>query len=207
MSTINHSDTIFDIEAIFKQLYGYKPGLIPDLPPSPGERPFSISPAADNSYRAQKNHYGNALYGGQDTIGHEVFCPLTIQAGDKEYFLPYTVIGFEREKNIKETEMSEAGGTAKEIISMKDWNISVKGFVIGDLERFPGKELDDLKTLFEARGIVRLKSAYSDIFLAGNDSVLIYKLSIPEKPKVVGVRDFAMQLKSDSIFKLTIGNK
>lgn len=198
MSTINHNDTVFDIAAIFKQLYGYKPAHIPDLPPAPAEPSFSISPRTDT------NIYGNALYGGQDTIGHEVFCPLTIQAGDKTYHLPYTVMGFSRERNIKETEFSEAGGTAKQIISLRDWNISVKGFVIGEMEGFPGKELKALKELFESNRPVYLKSAYSDIFLAVSDSVVIYKLSIPEKPKVVGVRDFVMDMKSNSIIKLTI---
>jgi hypothetical protein len=198
MSTINHNDTVFDIAAIFKQLYGYKPAHIPDLPPAPAEPSFSISPRTDT------NIYGNALYGGQDTIGREVFCPLTIMVGQIEYFFPYTVIGFEREKTIKETEMTEAGGAAKQIISMKDWSISVKGFVIGYQEQLPGDELQALKYVFESKEEVRLKSAYSDLFLSANDRVLIYKLSIPEKPRVIGVRDFAMEMKSDSILTLMI---
>ncbi|MFC0514530.1 DUF6046 domain-containing protein [Mucilaginibacter angelicae] len=194
------SDTVFDIAAIFRQLYGYKPAQIPELPSAAAERSYNFSPRAP----MLTNPYGNSYYSGEDTIGREVFCPLTIMVGQIEYFFPYTVIGFEREKMIKETEMSEAGGTAKQIISMKDWSISVKGFVIGYQEQLPGDELQALKYVFQSKEEVRLKSAYSDLFLSADDRVLIYKLSIPEKPRVIGVRDFAMEMKSDSILKLTI---
>ncbi|WP_121812797.1 DUF6046 domain-containing protein [Mucilaginibacter kameinonensis] len=192
-------NTVFDIADIFKQLYGYKPAHVPGFPPSPVEGDLAnIQPAT----RKTTNIYGTPLYGQSDMIGREVFSPITIEVDGVDYYFPFAVIGFDRELTVKEVEMSELGGTAKQIVNKKDWVITIKGFLIGDYEQFPDEKLKMLNDVFDFAKPVRLKSAVSDIFLHSNDQVLIYKLSIPEKPKVIGVRDFALQIKSDSIFTL-----
>ncbi|WP_295714366.1 DUF6046 domain-containing protein [Mucilaginibacter sp.] len=192
-------NTVFNIADLFQQIHGYKPAYVPGFPPAPieveGGRPQPIT-------KKTTNLYGTPLYGQSDMIGREVFCPITIEVNGVDYNFPFAVIGFDREKTVVETEMTELNGSVKEIIGNKDWVINIKGFVIGQYDQFPDEKLKALNDVFAFNQTVRLKSAISDIFLHANDHVLIYKLSIPEKPKVIGVRDFAMQMKSDNIFSL-----
>lgn len=135
-------------------------------------------------------------------IGREVFCPVTIEVDGKDYVFPFCVIGFKRTKTIIETEMTELNDTVDEIIGNKPWEISIKGFVIGQYDQFPDDQLQILDTIFEFNQTCRLKSAVSDIFLHSNDNILIRSLEIPEKPKVIGVRDFQFTAKSSGIFTL-----
>lgn len=198
MSIVNLNNAL-DLVDLFEQFFGYKPAVVPEFPPSyttgPAERMQAIT-------RKKTNMYGTPLYGQADMMGREVFCPVTIEVDGKDYYFPFCVIGCDRDKTVVETEMTELNGSVKEIIGNRDWIFTIKGFVIGQYEQFPDEQLKMLDEVAAFNQTVRLKSAYSDIFLHANDQVLIYKLSIPEKPKVIGVRDFAMQAKSDGIFTL-----
>ena len=189
---------------VFKQVYGYVPARVPGLPNYSEEASLNtIQPLI----KKDSNLYGQPLYGKADLIGREVFCPVNIEGVDKfgtakDFHLPYSVIGIDRTKTVIMTEMTELSGSVKEVIGNRDYEITIKGFLLGEYEQFPDKELSELNELFEQNRPVRLKSAFSDIFLYNHDTVLITRLSIPQKPGVVGVRDFSLQMVSDSIFNL-----
>lgn len=195
-------NTAFDLKDIFKQVHGYVPAHIDSLPNSIslGQSNAQITPVTKKT----TNLYGQPLWGSSDLLGHEVFCPVTIEVDGKDYVFPFAVIGISRTKTVVMTEMSELNGSVKEVIGNKDYDITIKGFVIGDYDQFPDDKLKMLNDIFEQNQTVRLKSAFSDIFLHKNDKVLILKMDIPEKPKVIGVRDFALQMVSDGVFNLYV---
>jgi hypothetical protein len=194
-------DTAFNIVDLFEQVHGYRPAYVAGLPDNPPALPpAQVQPATKKTV----NLYGETLYGQADMIGREVFCPITIEVDGTDYNFPFAVIGIDRTKTVVETQMTELNGSVKEIIGNNDFEISIKGFVIGDYDQFPDDKIKMLNDVFEWNQTVRLKSAFSDIFLHSNDYVLIKKLSIPEKPKVIGVRDFAFSAVSDGIFNLYI---
>lgn len=202
--SIKNTNTVFDLADIFSQVHGYRPAYVAGLPVSSPGMPQAIVPS---SIKKVTNMHGIPLYGQSDLIGREVFCPLTFLGVDaygkpKDYNFPYAVIGFCRTKTIISTEMTELNGSVDEVISNRDWEISIKGFLIGQFEQFPDTELKELNDLFEFNHTCRLQSAVSDIFLHTNDTILIKRIDIPEKPRVVGVRDFSIQAKSSSIFTL-----
>ncbi|WP_295669510.1 DUF6046 domain-containing protein, partial [uncultured Mucilaginibacter sp.] len=149
---------------------------------------------------------GLPLYGQADLLGNEVFCPITItgvvNGVTKDLKLPYAVIGMKRVKVIIETEMTELNGSVDEIISNKDFEIDIKGFLIGQYEQFPDTDLAALEEMCAVNNTVQLKSTYSDIFLKSNLNILIKEMVVPAKPKVIGVRDFSILAKSSSIFTL-----
>jgi len=192
-------NTTFNLADLFNQVHGYRPAYVAGLPVNEPGQPTAIVPP---SLKKTHNPFGEPYYGQADLMGHEVFCPITIEVAGKDYQFPFAVIGFSRTKTIIETEMTELNGSVDEIISNRDWDISIKGFLIGQYEQFPDEQLQMLNKVFEVNETVRLKSAISDIFLHDNDSILIRKMEIPEKPKVIGVRDFSFQAKSCSIFSL-----
>jgi len=194
---------VIDIADLFLQVYGYVPAHIGALPNQGTTLPAAVvQPYAKKTVTAQ----GIALYGQADLLGHEVFCPITITGmvnGVSQVLnLPYAVMGFSRTKTIVETDMTELNGSIDEIISNKDFEISIKGFLIGQYEQFPDVELAALNAMCAVNATVQLQSALSDIFLQSNTNILIRKMDVPEKPKVIGVRDFTIQAKSSAIFTL-----
>ncbi|MBU2045626.1 MAG: hypothetical protein KJ712_02705, partial [Bacteroidetes bacterium] len=82
------------------------------------------------------------------------------------------------------------------------WRMTVKGFLVDPLNQFPDDQLEKLKNMWKTRDLVRVKCALTDIFLEGNDNVVISSIDIPAKAKVVGVRDFSFELIQDGILDL-----
>lgn len=193
--------TAFDIAALIKEIFGNAPAFVDSLPTRQENGPYGkINP----SVKKEANLYGQPFYSQSDTMGQKVFCPLTIEVDGKDYNFPYAVIGIERTKTVVNTPMTELNGSVKEIIGNQDYLIDIRGFVIGDYDNFPDEQLKALNDVHEHNKTVRLKSAYSDIFLHNNDNILITKLTIPQKPAVIGVRDFSLQAMSDGIFNLYV---
>ncbi len=195
------SGIIYDIADIVERVWGYKPYTLPGLPsPSESGNPYQI----DAFTKRQSTLQGTPVYGNKDLIGREVFLPVTIEAGGKNYEFPYSVLAMRRKKNIVSTPMVERGGSVKELINMEDWQIGMKGFLIDPMNQFPDDQLYLLNELFLRNEPVRLKCALSDLFLEGNDYVVITDLDIPDKSKVIGVRDFSFSMESDTILTLEV---
>lgn len=194
-------NTAINVAEIFNQVYGYTPAKVAGLPTGTNMLPDAqIQPITQKT----ENIYGEPLYSQSDLMGRQVFCPVTIEFNGVDYEFPFCVIGITRSKTVVMTEMTELNGTVKEIISNKDFDIDIKGFLIGDYDQFPDDKLQMLNNVFEYNQTVRLKSAFSDIFLHANDNVLILKMDVPPKPKVIGVRDFSLTMVSDGIFTLYV---
>jgi len=189
------------------QLYGALPLEFPDLllekaslsKVQKPKNPYSVN----NQWSQRKTTLkGSPLYGLSDTIGREVFCPLTIKAGGNEYNFPYAIVGLKSKIQTKETPMIERGGAVIEEIGAGAWEISVKGFLMNPDMQFPDDRLYELNQLYTYRQPINMICALTDLFLDASDQVVITSLDIPPKPKVIGVRDFAMTIVQDSILDL-----
>jgi len=193
------SGIIYDIADIVEKVYGYKPYSLSAFPAdNNAENPYQVKQIQKRTIK------GSNVYGGQDLIGREVFLPVTIEAGGKNYEFPYSVLAMRRKKFMVETPMVERSGSVKEDIGLDDWVISMKGFLIDPLNQFPDDQLYELNELFKRREAVRLKCALSDIFLEENDHVVITEFDIPDKSKVIGVKEFVFAMRSDSILTLEV---
>lgn len=197
----NASDTpvIFDVAKIIESLYGYKPATIAGLPLASKSEEFNVSQIYKQKRTTSK---GSPIYGMQDLIGREVFLPLTIKASGINYEFPFTIVGLKTKKLLVETPMIERGGSVIEEIGIDAWRISVKGFLVDALNQFPDDQLDKLNQMWRDRNPVTVKCALIDIFLEGNDLVVISNLEIPAKSKVIGVRDFSFELIQYGILNL-----
>lgn len=190
----------FKLQDIFLQLYGVVPAHIDSLPAAQSaSNPYQIN----NPYSKRATTLkGSPLYGLSDTIGREVFCPLTFKAGDTEYNFPYAIVGLKSKIQTKETPMIERGGVVIEEIGAGPWEMSVKGFLMNPDMQFPDDRLYELSQLYTYRKPINMICALTDLFLDASDQVVITSLDIPPKPKVIGVRDFAMTIVQDSILDL-----
>lgn len=197
MSAVNLNN-VLNLADLFREVHGYTPAKIAGMPTT-----IDLGPQAQVQpvTRKTENLYGQPYYQ-KDMLGQEVFCPMTIDVDGKDYFFPYTVMGFSRALVTVETEMTELGGSIDEIISLSDFAITMRGFLMGQYGQFPDDEITMLNDVMEAAKVVRLKSAYSDLYLRRNDNILIKKMDAPETTGVIGVRPFALQAKSSNIFTL-----
>ncbi len=147
-------------------------------------------------------------------LGKSVWLPISFYDLDPDLFnegellLPFATIKVSLKKEFKRTPLSQRVGTVKELYSLGDYDIQIKGFLI-DLEgrQFPEKWLVDLNDLWSANEAIALDNAITNIFLPeGEDSykrVVMTGLEIPEtKNGNKHVVPFAMKLESDTIFTL-----
>ncbi|MBA3899525.1 MAG: hypothetical protein H0X62_04815 [Bacteroidetes bacterium] len=180
----------FNLNDMFSKQFGYKPM---DIDIKEKEVLKKSTPGKYGSYYAT------------DAMGRTVFMPLTLGG----LFLPYTWVNVSGSKNIVETPMTERRGVVREHISMDDYQFNVKGFVIGHDGRYPEKDVEDLRILFERNEALSCKSILTDIFLlstehGGQDKVVIQNFHLHENPGVEHVRAFEFQMVSDQAFELEI---
>ena len=125
---------VFSLHDLFIDQWGYSPG---------GH--FSDLVINDKDLVNRKTPTGNyGSYYDTDSEGREVFMPVTL--GDQ--FLPYVWLNIKASKNIIETPLTERRGSVKELISIDDYRIGIKGFVIGHDGAFPEKDVENLRKLF-----------------------------------------------------------
>jgi len=192
---------IFDVADLFREAYGYKPLNIPGL--SEFQSTANNLTVPEATQRKRTTAKGSSIYGpSKDFLGREIVCPVILNVGGVDYEFPYVVVGIENKAIMEVTPMVERGASVIEEIGVEAWKISIKGFLINPLNEFPDEELDILNTVWKKRETIRLKCALTDIFLEGDDRVVISDLKIPEKAKVIGVKDFTMQLIQDGILDL-----
>lgn len=199
------SAVVYDLRQIYRQTFGSNPHVPKVVPTTNQEQPFEISESNNNVSQLSGSSF-TAQY-----LGKEIWLPVKFYNLDMSIFgtdkilLPYTVIKMSAKKTIIKTPLAERKGTVKELYSIDDFVISLKGFVIDEANRnFPENELIVLKKLFERNEAIDFDNALSNIFL-DEQRVVIESLELPE---VEGgrkhIRPFSMTLESDSVFTLNV---
>ncbi len=205
--------TEFDLNDIYRQAFGYQAPkgkfTIPPASdyPSEGQR---IIDEAESAFKMETKtpRLERALLGGRyydtDIFGREFFLPVQLDG----YILPFAVVSILCKKTIVSTPMPERGGTVKELISIDDYQINVKGILINDDNIFPESEIIDLHELFLKAESVNMQCVLTDIFLKGafNQRVVIKDLKFPAVIGIEHAKPFEMELESDMIFDLVKKN-
>jgi len=135
----------------------------------------------------------------------KVFLPVTLGG----VFLPYVYMTISAVKNIVITPLTDRRGSVKELISVDDYRIAIRGFFIDAEGKFPEQQVSDLKTLFERNEAIDLECALSDLFFlstenGAKDKVIITDFRLLEKQGVEHVREFELNLITDQQLELTI---
>ncbi|MES2701869.1 MAG: DUF6046 domain-containing protein [Bacteroidota bacterium] len=147
------------------------------------------------------------------TLSYEETEPLPEQDGTltivKKYDLPYPVISMSSKKTFVETALTERSGTVKELINVQDYEITVRGFLIGTTHEFPESEMTQLRSIYEKNIAVSISSALTDIFLLrprrnSSDKVVLKELVLPSLTGVKNVRPYELRMVSDEAFNLVI---
>ena len=215
MSTI-----AYEIEQLYLSVFGSKPhiakqvggksidgksnidnGLSPNVITLP---PFDTPSSPNHQYTGEISVNGSSYQ--EYYLGVEIWLPTRLILGQNTLYLPYSAISVTATSSWIKTGMAERKGSVKELFSIDDYKISIKGFFIDKANRlFPASDIQLLKDFHEAGQPLKLQNALSDIFLSKDDRVVIESFNLPE---VMGgkksMRPFAISLESDSVFTLEV---
>ena len=204
----------FSIADLFEKAFGYKTqAFAPD---------FNTVPGRDTQSGLSRAEYGahGSPYYAEDALGREYFLPVKIIYPDignelnatdpgaqREWMLPYPVISVTTKKTIVETALTERRGTVKEIVNIQDYEIIIKGFIVGNDNEFPEQEITTLRSVYELNAPVSIQCPLTDIFLlrpdrSGSDQAVIRELKFPALPGVKHVRPYELSMVSDEPFNL-----
>lgn len=194
----------FSLVDLFEKAFGYKTKAFdPEFAPVQGDNILS---------RIEQGAHGSPYYA-NDALGREYFLPVTMIFEDGnsnrqiKFNLPYPVISICSRKTIVETPLTERRGTVKELINITDYEIVVKGLIIGTTNEFPENEVTQLRTIYEQNSAISIQCPLTDIFLLrpdrkGSDQVVIYELELPAIKGIKNVRPYCLRMISDEAFNL-----
>lgn len=190
----------FDLSSLFRETFGYE---------SQAFKPTFNAIVGDVT-RTKSGVYGSPYYG-TDASSTEYYMPVKIEYNIKDqsykWDLPHPVIAISSRKTIIETPLTERRGTVKELINIQDYDIVIKGFIIGDTHEFPEEQVIRLRTIYEQNEPLAIKCPLTDIFLLrpdrnGSDKVVIKELKFLPVTGVKNVRPYELHLVSDEPFNL-----
>ena len=201
----------FNLAALFEKTFGYKTHAFePILAPVSGNKRLS---------RVELGVHGSAYYA-NDALGNEYYMPVTLLYSNEantgnnpqvlqKYSLPFPVISISSRKTIIETALTERRGTVKELINITDYEIVIKGFIIGATNEFPEIEVSKLRTIYEQNTPIAIQCPLTDIFLLrpdrnGSDQIIISDLQFPAISGVKNVRPYQLTMLSDEPFNLSL---
>src|SRR5688572_8763564 len=151
------STTSFDLEKLYQETFG---GQLYHIPPVNTGKDKSTEPKPIKKTPA-KSYVLSEKY-----MNREIWLPtrlaeLNIDGYERsEFYLPYCAVKVSGKKTIVKTPLAERQGTVKELYSIDDYSISLKGFFIDHKNRlFPERDLDVLRQVFETNGAFAIDNA------------------------------------------------
>jgi hypothetical protein len=181
---------------IFNDAFGY----------TPDTREVKIEQAPA---RLEHSNLGQPYYD-TDILGREFFMPIRLNG----ILVSFAVVACVWKKTFVSTGMPERGGTVKELISIDDFAINIKGILVNPGNEWVEAGVVEMFNLFKVNASVELRSALTDIFLSGksddngNDAighrVVIKEIKWPAVSGVEHAKPFEIDCESDLIFELEI---
>jgi len=197
----------FNLNDIFNNAFGFTPkdrfnvkDEVDIMHPPAAPSDFVLPPAItqrDNGY----SQLGQPYYA-NDYLGREMFLPVVLEG----FVVPFAVVNIVAKKTVISTAMPERGGAVKELVSVDDFIINIKGLMIEDENLYPEFQIKQLHDLFLVNGNLTLRSVLTDIFLKGEfeHKVIIKEVKWPAIAAVQNVKPFEIDCESDMIFTLEI---
>ena len=202
-----------DIKKIFAETWGYIglpfPVTIIDrlsgTPQNYAAEKFDRFNANFKSYRKNISEKGVSIY--TSLRGIDVFMPvwLSEQVRDaQEYLLPNTVMSLSNKVNIVTTHLVNRNASVKEEISMDDWQIDIKGVIVGSDNNYPDHEVQMLTKWYKKGIALNIQNARTAICLGENEKVVMTNLKFPELRGFENTQPYEFSLISDVEFSLYI---
>lgn len=211
MAENNYKFSEFDLQGIFKSVWGYTATpLLFALQNKVENKIFGKESGSDGftfsevPERREYNIKGSPFYG-LNNNGNEVFLPIwLIRADGTKFMLQNTVSSIVSKKTIVETPLVNQQGSVKEEISMNDWDLNVKGIIVSPDGDYPDQQVFDLKQIYKSSESLDIENARTSLLFEDNEKIVIKNLKFPELKGMKNVQAFECDIISDIEFKLII---
>lgn len=189
--------TAFDIKRAFEDAFGFAP--------------LNFDVEQIELHREGDFSKLNSPYYITDAKGREIFLP--VKLGGVQ--LPLPVIKLSGQKTIVETPLVNRRGSVKELISIEDYRITIKGIMLGDNGRYPEEQLFIMRDLWERNEALTIENILTDIFLirpsedgtpsdGEPDKVVIAKFDPMETKGFKGMIPYQLDLIADQELELIV---
>lgn len=192
-----------DLKKIIRDVWGgiYPEFLINRVLPNGSSSPsggysFIRNTAEDTSAR------GVPLYI-TTSNGIKAFMPTwlsTSAQGTERFLLQNAVMTITNRKKIVTTELINRGGTVKEEISIGDWELTVKGLIVG--KTYPEKEVQTLIDMYKKHQPLWINNARTSMCMTDGERVVMTDMSLPALSGYENVQPYEVKLLSDVEFEL-----
>lgn len=221
----------FDIPKLFEIVFNYRmmpyPLLVAERPyimaatmgvpgvkmPVDTSMPFATRSNPDFEImiptRREKSSVGQPFYA-RNLLGLEMFMPVTLVHKDtkgvkSEILLQNTIISMKMKKTIVETPLIGRQGTVKEMISIDDWDINLKGMIVSADNEYPDDAVKELKDFVEINEALDIASVLTAIMLDKDEKIVIKDFELAEMRGIQHAQGFTLSLVSDMQFDLILG--
>jgi hypothetical protein len=139
----------------------------------------------------------------------DIFLPIWLFEADNtsdedKYLLPLSMMRMTCKKNIVATPLVNGAGTVKEEISIDDWELDIKGVMVGLDGDYPDAELQTLAGWWERSAALNIQNAKTAICMSGGEKALITSLNLPECNGFENIQPYELKMISDVPFSLNI---
>jgi len=208
-----------ELKDLYRRYFGAQP-VVPKVSPEETVNDARVPASNDQTGYPVRSAKGAIL--AEQFLNTEIWLPVTLSAlpnqfknaktqSPGEWYLPYVAVSASVGAGMVRTPLNQRKGTVKELYSLDDYSITIKGFFIDKATRtFPETEIGYLKQLVELGTAFKMDNALTNILLEDTTlppdqqyRVVIERMDLPE---VTGgkksMRPFSMQLYSDYVFTL-----
>jgi hypothetical protein len=191
------SSLVYDISNEYSRIFGTRPkvGKMPDSIDQGA--PAMVGKSSDvvevNNFKINgfkkdiTSTKGGSLLISEDLYGVEIWLPIVLDGlpdniGDGgKLTLHYATIRLTGSSSIVRTPLIERKGSVKELYSIDDYKITIKGFFIDKAQRsFPEEDLINLRKVHEGGRDFKINNALTNVFLTKEDRVIMSDFELPE---------------------------
>lgn len=200
-----------DLKKIFSATWGFIGLPFPEMVikglPTKRENTF---PAANFTFETVERYRlsdKGVAYRYINLRGVEVYMPVWLSTNENnalEYMLPNAVMSLTSKANIVVTPLVNRDGTVKEEISLDDWEIRIRGVMVGEGSNYPEQEVQTLVNWYTTRASFYIQNVRTAIALTDREKVVITDLNLPELRGFENVQPYEIKLISDKDFSLYI---
>lgn len=140
----------------------------------------------------------------ENGIKQMCFMPVWIKSSIEELEIPAAIISIKGKKTIVSTPLIGRRGSVKELISVDDYEITIKGVLMSYDEHFPEEQVQQFRELFELNESVELISAISDLVLQLDNRIVIKSIDFPPTDGVENAQMIHITAETDSQIELII---
>lgn len=196
----------FNLQQLYSVYFGTQPYMVDEK--STAQNLDSLATIKANRFprfTEQLNDKGIAL-NKEGAFGREIWLPVEFwYTNTKVISIDICTIRIQALKTIVRTAVAERKGTVKEMFAMDDYKFTIKGFLVGENQTFPERQMMKLREIFETSKPVFIRNGLVELFMDENSKVAIESLEFPEQQgKCYWIQPFALQCESDFITDLIV---